>query len=235
MRRAARRGRPRASASSSTCRARRSGSARFADGPITAARPATLHHHHRGRPGRPARSCVDDVQAAARRRQARRRCARRRRQGRAEGGRGRRRPRRHRGHRGRRVSNHKGINLPGVAVSVPALSEKDIDDLRWALRTGVDLIALSFVRNGRRRRRRARDHGRGGRAGCRSSPRSRSRRRSSNLEEIIEAFDGIMVARGDLGVELPLEAGAARAEARRPHVPPRRPSRSSWRPRCSSR
>ena len=47
---------------------------------------------------------------------------------------------------GGRVSNHKGINLPGVAVSVPALSEKDIEDLRWALRLRADLIALSFVR-----------------------------------------------------------------------------------------
>ena len=45
------------------------------------------------------------------------------------------------------VSNNKGINLPGVAVSVPALSEKDIDDLRWGLKAGADYIALSFVRN----------------------------------------------------------------------------------------
>ncbi|MGK7224147.1 pyruvate kinase, partial [Kocuria flava] len=45
------------------------------------------------------------------------------------------------------VSNNKGINLPGVAVNVPALSEKDEDDLRWALRRGVDIIALSFVRD----------------------------------------------------------------------------------------
>ncbi|MFD1214967.1 pyruvate kinase, partial [Arthrobacter sp. GCM10027362] len=44
------------------------------------------------------------------------------------------------------VSNNKGINLPGVAVNVPALSSKDEADLRWALRTGVDMVALSFVR-----------------------------------------------------------------------------------------
>ncbi|MCB0891949.1 MAG: pyruvate kinase, partial [Propionibacteriaceae bacterium] len=48
---------------------------------------------------------------------------------------------------GGRVSNNKGINLPGVAVSVPALSEKDEHDLRWALRHGVDMVALSFVRS----------------------------------------------------------------------------------------
>src|SRR5262249_1988118 len=45
------------------------------------------------------------------------------------------------------VSNNKGVSLPNVAVSVPALSEKDIDDLRFALRLGVDLVALSFVRS----------------------------------------------------------------------------------------
>jgi pyruvate kinase len=48
---------------------------------------------------------------------------------------------------GGKVSDHKGINLPGVAVSVPALSEKDVEDLRWALRMGVDFVALSFVRS----------------------------------------------------------------------------------------
>ena len=50
------------------------------------------------------------------------------------------------------VSDHKGINLPGVAVSVPAMSDKDVEDLRWGLRLGVDLIALSFVRSAGRRR-----------------------------------------------------------------------------------
>ena len=45
------------------------------------------------------------------------------------------------------VSNNKGLNLPGVAVSVPALSEKDIEDLRWGLKVGADFIALSFVRS----------------------------------------------------------------------------------------
>ncbi|HET7070475.1 MAG TPA: pyruvate kinase, partial [Nocardioides sp.] len=48
---------------------------------------------------------------------------------------------------GGKVSDHKGLNLPGVAVSVPAMSDKDVDDLRWALRTSVDYVALSFVRS----------------------------------------------------------------------------------------
>ena len=45
------------------------------------------------------------------------------------------------------VSNNKGINLPGVGVSVPAMSEKDTEDPRWAIRNGVDMVALSFVRS----------------------------------------------------------------------------------------
>ncbi|GAA3389827.1 pyruvate kinase [Cryptosporangium minutisporangium] len=102
------------------------------------------------------------------------------------------------------VSNNKGLSLPNVKISVPALSEKDAEDLRFALRLGVDLVALSFVRSpddiklvhaimdeeGRRvpvvakiEKPEAVDH----------------------LEQIVLAFDGLMVARGDLGVELPLE------------------------------
>ncbi len=103
------------------------------------------------------------------------------------------------------VSNNKGINLPGVAVSVPALSEKDKDDLRWALGLRADMIALSFVRSCRRPRRRARRDGRGRRAAPRHRQDREAAGRRQPRQEIIEAFDGVMVARGDLGVELPLE------------------------------
>ena len=102
------------------------------------------------------------------------------------------------------VSNNKGINLPGVAVNVPALSEKDEDDLRWALKLGVDMIALSFVRNASdidRVQEIMREEGR-------KVPviaKIEKPQAVENLEEIIDAFDAIMVARGDLGVELPLE------------------------------
>jgi pyruvate kinase len=102
------------------------------------------------------------------------------------------------------VSNNKGLNLPGVAVSVPALSDKDRDDLRWALRIGADIIALSFVRS-------AADfddvkaimdeEGR-------TVPvvaKIEKPQAVENLAEIVDAFDGVMVARGDLAVELPLE------------------------------
>lgn len=102
------------------------------------------------------------------------------------------------------VSDNKGINLPGVAVSVPALSEKDISDLRWALQQGVDMIALSFVRT-------AADiedvHKIMDQEGRRIPVIAKIEKPQAveNLQEIIDAFDGIMVARGDLGVELPLE------------------------------
>jgi len=105
---------------------------------------------------------------------------------------------------GGRVSDNKGFNLPGVPVSVPALSEKDIEDLRWALRTGADMIALSFVRT-------ATDvtavHDVMKHEGIRVPVLAKVEKPQAidNLQEIVDAFDGIMVARGDLGVELPLE------------------------------
>ncbi|KGM03048.1 pyruvate kinase [Cellulomonas cellasea DSM 20118] len=102
------------------------------------------------------------------------------------------------------VSNNKGLNLPGVAVSVPAMSDKDEADLRWALRTGADIIALSFVRNASDYddvRRIMEEEGRV----LPVIAKIEKPQAVENLVEIIDAFDGIMVARGDLGVELPLE------------------------------
>lgn len=102
------------------------------------------------------------------------------------------------------VSDHKGISLPNVAVSIPAMSDKDAADLRFALTLGVDLVALSFVRH----------------ASDVELVRAIMDELSikvpiiakiekpeavANLDAIVMAFDGIMVARGDLGVELPLE------------------------------
>ncbi|WP_283701485.1 pyruvate kinase [Corynebacterium diphtheriae] len=102
------------------------------------------------------------------------------------------------------VSNNKGVSLPGMDISVPALSEKDIADLRFALKLGVDIIALSFVRSpadvelvhaimdeeGRR---------------CPVIAKLEKPEAMDALESIVLAFDGIMIARGDLGVECPLE------------------------------
>ena len=102
------------------------------------------------------------------------------------------------------VSNNKGLNLPGVAVSVPALSDKDKADLRWGLKAGADFIALSFVRS-------AADlkdvHAIMDEVGVRIPVIAKIEKPQAveNLQEIVDAFDGIMVARGDLGVELPIE------------------------------
>ncbi|WP_353651133.1 pyruvate kinase [Nakamurella sp. A5-74] len=103
------------------------------------------------------------------------------------------------------VSNNKGISLPGMNVSVPAMSEKDIADLEFALSLGVDLIALSFVRS-------PSDidlvHQVMDRVGAPRVPviaKLEKPEAVANLEAIVLAFDAVMVARGDLGVELPLE------------------------------
>lgn len=105
---------------------------------------------------------------------------------------------------GGKVSNHKGINLPGVAVSVPALSEKDTADLRFALRLGVDFIALSFVRNAADAedvRVIMREEG----VMLPVIAKIEKPQAIENLDEVVAAFDAFMVARGDLGVECPLE------------------------------
>jgi len=105
---------------------------------------------------------------------------------------------------GGRISDHKGINLPGVRVSAPCLSEKDRDDLRFALSLRVDLIALSFVRG-------PEDveavHAMMEDVGARLPVIAKIEKPEAvdRLGPITRAFDGLMVARGDLGVEVPLE------------------------------
>ena len=102
------------------------------------------------------------------------------------------------------VSDHKGVSLPNVAVSVPALSVKDAQDLRFALHLGVDLVALSFVRS-------PDDvklvHEVMDEVGIRRPVIAKVEKPEAvdHLEAIVLAFDGVMVARGDLGVELPLD------------------------------
>jgi len=100
------------------------------------------------------------------------------------------------------VSNHKGINLPGVPVSVPALSDKDADDLRWALAQDVDMVALSFVRG-------PADiepvHAVMDEVGKRVPVIAKIEKPQAveALDFVVDAFDAVMVARGDLGVEMP--------------------------------
>ena len=102
------------------------------------------------------------------------------------------------------VSNNKGMSLPGMNVSAPALSEKDIDDLEFAMHLGVDMVALSFVRS-------PSDvelvHEVMDRVGRRVPVIAKLEKPEAidNLEAVVLAFDAVMVARGDLGVELPLE------------------------------
>ncbi len=102
------------------------------------------------------------------------------------------------------VSNHKGINLPGVAVSVPALSEKDKEDLRFALHLTVDFIALSFVRSAADVED-VREIMREENVVIPVIAKIEKPQAIDNLDEVIAAFDGFMVARGDLGVECPPE------------------------------
>jgi pyruvate kinase len=105
---------------------------------------------------------------------------------------------------GGQVSDHKGLNLPGVRVSVPALTSKDAADLRWALGLRADMIALSFVQGPEDAARARRIMDESG-AALPLIAKIEKPQAVAALPEIIEAFDGIMVARGDLGVEFPLE------------------------------
>ena len=105
---------------------------------------------------------------------------------------------------GGELAEHQGINLPGAALSIPALTAKDRADLEFGLKHGVDMVALSFVRSA---------------ADVRSVKEIITARGQDvpviaklekpqalkRLEEIFEAADGVMVARGDLGVEMPAE------------------------------
>jgi len=103
------------------------------------------------------------------------------------------------------IGDHKGINLPGVAVSLPSLTEKDLDDLRFGVGQGIDMVALSFVRTA--------DDVRGLRdvlRGMQCGPlpvvaKIEKPQAWENIDAILQEADGVMVARGDLGVEVALE------------------------------
>ena len=100
------------------------------------------------------------------------------------------------------IGDHKGINLPGVQVSIPSLTEKDLSDLHFGLNAGVDMVALSFVRNAddvRQLRDRL-----GGRP-VSIVAKIEKPQAWDNIDAILDVTDGVMVARGDLGVETALE------------------------------
>ncbi len=102
------------------------------------------------------------------------------------------------------LSSHKGINLPGVKVSIPSLTEKDRDDLRFGIQNSVDFIALSFVRHATDvLELRSLIEKLGGAQGI--IAKIEKPEAVDEIDSIIEASDAIMVARGDLGVEVPIE------------------------------
>ena len=114
---------------------------------------------------------------------------------------------------GGELGEHKGINLPGVAISSPALTEKDRDDLRFGVAQGVDYVALSFVRkpeDAREAQQLIRQHiteiyGKGDGRTIPLIVKIEKPEAVENLDAILAVTDGVMVARGDLGVEMPPE------------------------------
>src|SRR5216684_1052961 len=98
------------------------------------------------------------------------------------------------------LSDHKGINLPGTPVSIPAMTPKDIDDLRFGLEKEVDYVAMSFVRSA--------DDIRLIKRYAPTTPviaKLEKPQAVDRIDEIAQLAEGVMIARGDLGVEMPLE------------------------------
>ncbi|OPZ75739.1 MAG: Pyruvate kinase [Firmicutes bacterium ADurb.Bin456] len=105
---------------------------------------------------------------------------------------------------GGEITSQKGVNVPGVTLNLPALTEKDIQDIRFGIKHNVDFIAASFVRKGSDvldLRRVLEENS----AEIDIIAKIENREAVQNLEEIIKVSDGVMVARGDLGVEIPVE------------------------------
>jgi len=103
------------------------------------------------------------------------------------------------------LGQHKGINVPGVPLPTTALTEKDAEDLRFGLALGVDLVALSFVQTPDDLARARAVMEQAGRPGVPLLAKIERPQAVENLDELLKVVDGIMVARGDLGLELPLE------------------------------
>ena len=103
------------------------------------------------------------------------------------------------------LGENKGVNLPGVAVQLPALAEKDIADLKFGCEQKVDFVAASFIRKADdvKQVRKVLDDN-GGQA-IKIISKIENQEGLDNFDEILELSDGIMVARGDLGVEIPVE------------------------------
>ena len=103
------------------------------------------------------------------------------------------------------VSNHKGVNVPGVDVSLPSLTEKDRADLKFGCEVGVDFIAASFIRKGSDVLEIRKVLEENGGTDIQIFSKIENQQGVENIDEIIKFSDGIMVARGDMGVELQME------------------------------
>ncbi|WP_436894290.1 pyruvate kinase [Staphylococcus gallinarum] len=104
------------------------------------------------------------------------------------------------------LKNKKGVNLPGVKVSLPGITDKDADDINFGIRVGVDFIAASFVRRPSdvldiRKLLEAQNN-----TNISIIPKIENQEGIDNIQEILEVADGLMVARGDMGVEIPPES-----------------------------
>lgn len=102
------------------------------------------------------------------------------------------------------LTSRKGVNLPNTKVSIPSLTEEDLNNLEFALKNDVEWIGLSFVRSAEDIIELKRIIGRSGNS-ARVVAKIEKPEAIDNIDEIIEATDGVMVARGDLGVEMPME------------------------------
>lgn len=103
------------------------------------------------------------------------------------------------------VGNHKGVNVPGVATNLPAITDKDISDLIFGIKAGVDIIAASFIRKASDVLQIRKVLKENGGDDILIFSKIENQEGVNNIDEILKFSDGIMVARGDLGVEIPIE------------------------------
>lgn len=103
------------------------------------------------------------------------------------------------------LGSYKNVNVPGVVTKLPAVTQKDIDDLKFGIKMRVDMIAASFVRKAEDVLEIRKVLSENGGSHIRIFSKIENHEGVDNIDEIIEVSDGIMVARGDLGVEIPLE------------------------------